>query len=759
MFMKYRLLLLVFILGAVTSSKAQSGRELLQNGDFSNTTTAWTTACTNVEALYPETTYGGTVATNIVAEVDDESCFYQNACILPGLNYILEVKASRRSIAESSISTNIKVEGLNAANVVVGAALVNYTFNRTNTTFSLTPVTGIPVITVPAAGGIVRLKITFTDATPGTATLGMIIDDISLKFQNAPVFNADTTTCINTNTAMSLANLTGAVVTYAWSFGGGAVPVSATLAGPTVSWATTGTKAVSCILSNGTCPVDTIRRNIEVGVAALPVVTSPVTYCEGATATALTATGTNLQWYTTPTGGTGSSTAPVPVTTVAGTTTYYVSQVSGQCESNRVPVVVIIHPGVTAAFDYMVQYGCAGDTVQFTNRSAGTGTFTWNFGDNNGSGLTSPLHTYLRQDVYTVKLVHTGGFCKDSITRQIDLKHPLQAAFVVDKDTLCQNQTVNFTNTSVATTRNGMAPTYQWDFGDGDTSSLQHPSHTYTTTGIFRVVMRVTDFVPCTDSFVKIIYVDTASGLSLISTDTVFCAGQRIEMNASYLPVGFQGLTWDFGDATIIQGVNPAIHAYESTGLFTVTVKAAYRVCPDTTVTKTILVKPFPRINIGPDTFMCPNAGAMTLSDYINRNNASASWLWNTGSTQSSLLITAPGTYSATVSIDGCSATDSITVNKDCYVDIPNSFTPNGDGLNDYFFPRTQLSHAVVQFTMQVFNRWGQVIFETRSIDGRGWDGRFNSTVQPQGVYIYIIDVVFANGVKEHYTGNVTLLR
>jgi gliding motility-associated-like protein len=60
---------------------------------------------------------------------------------------------------------------------------------------------------------------------------------------------------------------------------------------------------------------------------------------------------------------------------------------------------------------------------------------------------------------------------------------------------------------------------------------------------------------------------------------------------------------------------------------------------------------------------------------------------------------------------------------------------------------------------MSVFNRWGQLIFETQRPDGRGWDGRFNDKEQPMGVYVYLIDAVFRNGMSERYTGNITLLR
>ena len=109
--------------------------------------------------------------------------------------------------------------------------------------------------------------------------------------------------------------------------------------------------------------------------------------------------------------------------------------------------------------------------------------------------------------------------------------------------------------------------------------------------------------------------------------------------------------------------------------------------------------------------------------------------------------------------MDGCTGSDTVNVSNDCYLDVPNVFTPNGDGLNDYFLPRQLLSKGLASFSMEIYNRWGQVIFTTSSIDGRGWDGKFNDTPQPEGVYVYVIDATFVDGQKEHHQGNVTLLR
>jgi gliding motility-associated-like protein len=118
-----------------------------------------------------------------------------------------------------------------------------------------------------------------------------------------------------------------------------------------------------------------------------------------------------------------------------------------------------------------------------------------------------------------------------------------------------------------------------------------------------------------------------------------------------------------------------------------------------------------------------------------------------------------PGIYGITANMDGCITSDSVEVKKDCYIEMPNTFTPNGDDLNDYFFPKSLLSRGVTAFKMSIFNRWGQLIFETTNPEGRGWDGRWNGVMQPNGVYIYLLDATLKNGKTEHYQGNVTLLR
>lgn len=430
---------------------------------------------------------------------------------------------------------------------------------------------------------------------------------------------------------------------------------------------------------------------------------------------------------------------------------------AGVCHSSPVGPIQITDPPVIAKYTYNIHYGCNGDTVYFTNQSSTPNAalnYRWQFGDNTSDTATNPVHIFHNQGIYSVKLTAATLFCNDTVSKSINLQHPIRTSFTVSKDTICQDQSITFTNTSVGTN-----PTYYWTFGDGDTSTLVNPQITFPRAGTYRVKLMETDFVPCQDSAFMNVTIDSLSFLKLSTNDSALCQGQAITFTGSYLNYGYTGNTWDFGDGTVINNSNPILHAYENPGNYVVKLTTRYRVCPDSTIHKDITISPYPAVNVGPDTSMCPGANPLVITDVNNTGNASAHWQWNTGDTTSSITVTQPGVYYTTVTLNGCSTADSIWVKNDCYISIPNVFTPNNDGVNDYFFPRQLLSSSVNQFEMVIYNRWGQEIFDTKNIDGRGWDGKFNGTDQPTGVYIYIIDVSFKNGNVEHHQGNVTLMR
>ncbi|MBC7552854.1 MAG: PKD domain-containing protein [Taibaiella sp.] len=122
-------------------------------------------------------------------------------------------------------------------------------------------------------------------------------------------------------------------------------------------------------------------------------------------------------------------------------------------------------------------------------------------------------------------------------------------------------------------------------------------------------------------------------------------------------------------------------------------------------------------------------------------------------------------TYRATVlSRFGCKASDDVTVNVYCNTEqifIPNTFTPNGDGQNDVFYPRGAGVSKVLTF--RIYNRWGELLFEQLNFDlndvSKAWDGSFNGASARPDVYVYLLEATCATGEPLFLKGDVTIIR
>ncbi len=428
------------------------------------------------------------------------------------------------------------------------------------------------------------------------------------------------------------------------------------------------------------------------------------------------------------------------------------------CSTDTLSTILTLNPVVIADFTYNINLGCDADTVEFTDQSAGSNYWYWTFGDTKTSIDQNPVNIYSSQGTYTVKLVTGNSGCTDSVEKLLALNHPLTADFTVDKDSICQGETVAFTNNSTFTP--ATLPQYAWDFKDGGSSTQFEPTHQYFRYGIYDITMTITDYLGCERTATKRVVVDSIGSASFFS-DSVICAGESIQFLGDYSSIGGTYAEWDFADGHYIRDKFTIQHAYTKPGTYLVKLTANYRICPDTTYEQNIIVKPYPTLDLGADTSLCFDGKPFVLRDLVNTGSTTVKWRWNTDTkdSTSSIMVHHPGKYAVTIEEDGCVTSDTVEVKKNCYIDIPNVFTPNGDGYNDYFLPRQLLSKSVTKFSMTIFNRWGDVVFETNTLNGRGWDGKVNDKEQPGGVYVYLIKATFANGYSENYQGNVTLLR
>jgi gliding motility-associated-like protein len=147
-------------------------------------------------------------------------------------------------------------------------------------------------------------------------------------------------------------------------------------------------------------------------------------------------------------------------------------------------------------------------------------------------------------------------------------------------------------------------------------------------------------------------------------------------------------------------------------------------------------------------------------------------WAWSPATGLSDATIRNPiatpyntTTYTVTITDEtGCTGTDIITifVDKNYPVFIPNAFTPNNDGDNDYFIAYS--GKAGKQITnIQIFDRWGGVMYVNQNIplsaESRGWDGTFKGKPLNPGVYVYLIEIEFLDGIKKLYSGDITLIK
>jgi gliding motility-associated-like protein len=356
--------------------------------------------------------------------------------------------------------------------------------------------------------------------------------------------------------------------------------------------------------------------------------------------------------------------------------------------------------------------------------------------------------------VYTLRITSAYG-CDTVLTLSVP-EESYQASFTADT-LVCAGDVIRYDNTS-----DPHFDVFSWTFGDGSSSGLGNPENSYPNSGSYNVMMIAKGNI-CKDTVHKTIIVDApVAGIDFLKDRSELCTGEKVLLVPHLTDsTTMAGLHWDFGDGNSFTESQAAAmaHAFDQEGLMLVTLTGTFRACPERKYVDSVRVHPFPFVDLGVDTAICYGGSPLLLANLVPYQQGYR-YRWNTGDTTFTLKVVHHGNYALSVTSDhGCITTEEIEVGKGCYMDIPNAFTPNGDGYNDFFFPRQLLSSRITGFYMKVFNRWGQVIFETTSKTGRGWDGKLNGTDQPGGVYLYLIEAGIDNKHIEKYQGNVTLIR
>ena len=400
---------------------------------------------------------------------------------------------------------------------------------------------------------------------------------------------------------------------------------------------------------------------------------------------------------------------------------------NNSCQANT--SVTITEPSTIIINTLNIQpAGCIGDntgsaTVSASGGTGNTYTYLWSI---NANSQTSSTANSLNAGTYSVTA--SDSFCSASTSITIPGVTSPNVTILASENTICSGD-------SVAIMAFG-ADTYSWSSGENTVIITKSPKVNTTFS-----VIGTNNQTGCIDTAQITINVNQKPTVDLGNTNTI-CDGLGITLNAGY---GINNhYLWNTNDSTSSIFVN-------SSGNYSVT---ATNNCPIPAIDSVeVTVSDNPIIKFPSDTINTNNNSSVIL----NAGHYS-SFIWSTSDTTQRIEVTSSGTYSVTVfDSNGCTNSKTIVVIiKDFILHPYNTFTPNGDGVNDkWIIDNIELFSTNL---VQIFNRNGIIVFETTKYDNEKnyWDGKYNGKDLPAASYYYIIDL--GNG-SNIYKGHISIVR
>lgn len=369
-------------------------------------------------------------------------------------------------------------------------------------------------------------------------------------------------------------------------------------------------------------------------------------------------------------------------------------------------------------------FACFGQPMNFIDSSRSNAkTWLWNFGDaaaagNDTSTLRHPSYSFPSPGVYTVTLI-TGDPCgiMDTISKQVNVGIDLPVDIGNDTTYVCIGD-------SAVMISNIPNAQYVWSTGQPGGPWTPLPNDTLprlvtTTSGWYKLDV---DNGSCTGADSTYVFVNNSPISVNLGGTRSLCIGETAVIdagipNASYL--------WSTGQTTQTVNISQADTLW-------VVVTDRGCVATDTLI---ITLDTLTTINVMNDTTLCPGEELT-----IDATAFGVSFQWSTGEISPSITVLDTGTYIVAVTNSiGCIRSDTINVRYRCDTKIfmPTAFTPNGDGLNDVFKPVVQSVDEGI-YSFQIFNRWGQLVFETNDPEV-GWDGQQFGREVDEGIYTYVV--------------------
>jgi PKD repeat protein len=348
-------------------------------------------------------------------------------------------------------------------------------------------------------------------------------------------------------------------------------------------------------------------------------------------------------------GNTAANPNPVHTFTEAGTFEV-VQYVTNGCGYDSATVNITVLPAPDLSFEH-APFVCLGDTIQFSNTSldplAGT---VWDFGDGDSSVLNNPLHTYEQEGTYTVQLtgISSQNGCPATVSSDVLVVGLPTADFSAPSFDGCTPFTITFANNSSG------GDFYTWDFGDGNTSTDEMPTHTYLQENTYTVSLIVTDDFGCSSDTAVLNVTSHPVPVAGFSYDADQTCGVPVTINFENLSQGAQGYEWSFGQGATSTLVNPA-QVYVDTGQFVVQLIASNQFgCQDTSE-QTLRTLPAPTADFDWDPLLGCNPQRVQL---FNNSQLANGFTWfftdggSAGDTATAYVFQEAGNYGITLIAD-----------------------------------------------------------------------------------------------------------
>lgn len=429
--------------------------------------------------------------------------------------------------------------------------------------------------------------------------------------------------------------------------------------------------------------------------------------------------------------------------------------------------------------------GCVPLTVNFIDTIANAKTYYWDFdGDGTNDRTTTTANTNFTFNAvgsYRVRLISEDlNTCNERDTSYITIIVRSDAVtnlnFNYQSIGNCGDRRFQFNNLSVPPLGGTFKPnSFEWDFGDGSpvvrANGLPVP-HRFPADGSYIVRLTLKDPLFCNeDDYIEQTVRVSATFTPSFNADTA-CIGSPT--NFTYTGLGGASFVWDFGDGsppTLPSALSDPKYTYANARTYSVTVTVTDNNTCDVdktkTFTKNIIVSPNPTSLFD---YTPRSSQPNQIYTFTNLSNGGNKYFWDFGDSRSILTsrrdtvikysFQASGTYDVCLSTTnsvGCITKfcEKIDALVNPLFDVPNAFSPNGDGVNERIYVR---GFGIAKMTWRIYNRWGSLVYIGTN-QNEGWNGYYNGKLQPQEVYHYTVEIEFSDKSKATKKGDITLLR